>query len=204
MRSLGKVRALGAVVAMAAMFVASAGCKGGGGSGDGGSAGAGGTGSGGMCGPYPGSYSGIFTFKFSCVNDPSMNGLGTILVHFTAACAYVSDDGIHLEITSLMSDSPVLGSLTKTDLPDGTGGIMVMPKSLPATSGPDHYISLVFPKDNHILDTRGEFTVGTGAAKIGSDPDNHDAFLVGDDVTSAAGRPDGCVVDSKTFKIDKD
>jgi hypothetical protein len=196
MRAGGKLQALGA---MAAMILAGASC-GGGGPGGGGGGGSGGSGD--ACAPYTGSYSGIYTFTWSCVNDPSMDGVGTIAVHFTAECQSTMGDTVNLEVTRIMSDNAVLGALTETEAPEG--GLMRVPASPPATSGPDHYVSLIFPNDNHLLDTSGTFTVTTGAAILASDTDNHEAFNVGDDVTSEAGRPDGCVVDSRTFKIDKD
>lgn len=175
-----------------------------GGAGGSGGAGTGGTGggTGDPCLPYSGSYAGIYAFSWSCVNDPTQNGVGTINVHFTAQCAYTKPDGtLWLEIKSVMSDNPHLGALTQESCPVDCGN-MAMPPNPPTTSGPEHGIQLVFP-NLAILGTEGAFTVTSGALKIGSDVPNKDAFLVGDPAFSAAGKPDGCVVDSRTFKIDK-
>lgn len=175
----------------------------GGAGGSGGGAGTGGSGGAGdPCAPYSGSYAGIYAFSWSCVNDPAQNGVGTINVHFTAKCAYTKPDGtLWLEIKSITSDNPHLGSLTQEACPVDCG-YMAMPPNPPTTSGPEHGIYLVYP-NLAILSTEGAFTVTTGAAKIGSDVPNKNAFMVGDPAFSAAGKPDGCVVDSRTFKIDK-
>ncbi|MBK8999733.1 MAG: hypothetical protein IPM35_28790 [Myxococcales bacterium] len=177
--------------------------------GTGGAGGSGGTGTGGTggssgdpCAPYSGSYAGIYAFNWSCVNDPSQNGTGTINVHFTAQCAYTKPDGtLWLEVKSVMSDNPHLGSLTQESCPVDCG-YLAMPPNPPTTSGPEHGIYLVFP-NLAILSSEGAFTVTSGALKIGSDVPNKAAFIVGDPAFSAAGKPDGCVVDTRTFKIDK-
>lgn len=179
----------------------------GGSSGTGGSSGSGGAGGGpgDQCAPYTGSYAGIYSFGWSCVNDPTQNGQGTINVHFTAKCSFVKPDGtLWLEIDSIMSDNQHLGALTKETCPLGCG-YLAMPPNPPTTSGPDHDIYLIFPNST-ILGTSGPFTITSGAAKLGSDVGNHDAFYVGEPAFTYAGKPSGdpgCVVDMKTFKIDK-
>lgn len=157
------------------------------------------------CAPYTGSYAGIFTLQWSCP-DPSMDGLGTINVHFTARCFYAMDDVIVLEVRKIMSDNTALGALTEVSCAEDDlscdYGLLHMPPNPPATSGPDHYLDLAFPNLLQ-LTTSGPFTVTTGAAKIGSDVPNTESFLVGIPVEQAAGRPDGCTTHTYTFKIDK-
>lgn len=157
------------------------------------------------CAPYTGSYAGIFHLVWSCPADPTLDGQGEINVHFTAACEADLGDSIELTITSVMSDNDSLGALTETPV-DSFVGHMSMPPDLPATAGPSHFIQLEFPEVDgiaHLLSTEGTFEVGTGATQIANQLMNTDAFLVGDDVTSAAGRPDGCIVDSRTYVINK-
>lgn len=131
--------------------------------------------------------------------NPSQNGTGTINVHFTAQCAYTKPDGtLWLEIKSIMSDNPHLGSLTQESCPVDCG-YLAMPPNPSTTSGPERGTHLIFP-NLAILSSEGAFTVTSGALKIGSDVPNKAAFIVGDPAFSAAGKPDGCVVATRTFK----
>ncbi len=157
------------------------------------------------CAPYTGSYAGIFSMQWSCP-DPTMDGLGTINVHFTARCFYAMDDVVVLEVRKIMSDNTALGALTEESCAEDDlacdFGLLRMPPNPPATSGADHYLDLTFPNLTK-LTTSGPFTVTTGAAKIGNDVPNTESFLVGIPVEQAAGRPDGCTTHTYTFKIDK-
>jgi hypothetical protein len=77
-----------------------------------------------------------------------------------------------------------------------------MPPNPPATSSVQHAVDLTFPGGG-LVSSNGPFTVTTGAAIIASDVGNVEAFTAGEPVYTAAGRPNGCVTENRTFKIDK-
>jgi hypothetical protein len=191
-----------AMCAVAALSFLAPDCGGDGGGGSGGGAGAAPPTD--ECAPYTGSYEGIYTLTWTCVNDPTLDGLGTINVHFTAECEGIVDGDVLLMITSYMSDNEVLGALTETP-EEGFTSVMIMPQNPPAASADGHTIVLDFP--GGLLGTSGTFQVSTNALQIVNAENNHDAFYVGEPARVAAGKPmnpdAGCVADSQTFAINK-